>query len=66
MRREMKLTQHQFAQRLGTTFVSVCRWEKGKSRPQERFVIRIYELSRNFMQAKIQRKPGEAPIDFSV
>jgi len=34
-RKRLKLTQKQFAERLGVTFVSINRWENDKSNPSK-------------------------------
>jgi putative transcriptional regulator len=34
-RKRLKLTQKQFAERLGVTFVSINRWENNKSNPSK-------------------------------
>jgi len=44
LRERMKLTQEQFAQKVGTTYSTVNHWENGKRMPQPFFVRRLLEL----------------------
>ena len=44
IRGRLDLTQAEFAERLGVSHVSVCRWEKGKSKPTHSFWRQIRKL----------------------
>jgi len=46
VRNRLKLTQKQFAQRLGTTETTVWRWEQGKCAPMPFFRRRIEEMAK--------------------
>lgn len=45
LRKQMHLTQEQFAQKVGTTYSTVNHWENGKRMPQPFFVRRLLELN---------------------
>lgn len=47
MRRKIGVTQERFAALLGTTVVTVNRWEKGKNIPSRLYVKEIMELKKN-------------------
>jgi transcriptional regulator with XRE-family HTH domain len=42
---EAGLNRHQFAQRLGTTYSNVLRWEKGETQPKGPYLTKIAELT---------------------
>ncbi len=44
LRERMKLTQEQFAQKVGVTYSTVNHWENGKRMPQPFLVKRLIEL----------------------
>lgn len=44
LRERMKLTQEQFAQKVGVTYSTVNHWENGKRMPQPFLVKRVLEL----------------------
>jgi putative transcriptional regulator len=44
LRGRMKLTQEQFAQKVGVTYSTVNHWENGKRMPQPFLVKRLLEL----------------------
>lgn len=44
LRERMKLTQEQFAQKVGVTYSTVNHWENGKRMPQPFLVKRLLEL----------------------
>lgn len=46
VRGRLGITQHEFAERLGTLQVTVARWESGKSRPSPYYKRSIQGLSR--------------------
>lgn len=45
LRRQLQLTQEQFAHRLGTTVATVNRWERGKVRPSPLAVAALAALA---------------------
>jgi len=45
----MRLTQHQFAAKLGVSFSAVNRWEKGRNEPQPDRLTRIRELQAQYL-----------------
>ena len=45
LRLRLRLTQEQFAGKVGATFSTVNRWQSGKSRPSPLALRRIEELS---------------------
>jgi putative transcriptional regulator len=44
LRRRLRLTQEQFAQKVGVTYSTVNRWENGNRMPQPFLVRRLLEL----------------------
>ena len=46
LRERLRLTQEQFAQKVGVTYSTVNRWENGKRSPQPFLVRRLLELKR--------------------
>lgn len=46
IRLKLKLTQEEFAQKVGATRKTIFRWEKGESVPHRMFVGKIKELTR--------------------
>ena len=44
LRTEMRLTQEQFAAKIGVTFSTVNRWENGKGKPSPLAMKQIEEL----------------------
>lgn len=47
LRVELKLTQEQFAAKIGVTFSTVNRWENGRGEPSPLAMRRIKELFKN-------------------
>lgn len=47
IRKDLEISQEKFAQLLGTTVVTINRWEKGKTRPS-----RLYLKELNKLKAK--------------
>ena len=52
LRERMKLTQEQFAQKVGVTYSTVNHWENGKRMPQPFLVKRLLELKEELGLAK--------------
>jgi len=46
LRKQLGLTQEQFAQKVGVTYGSVNHWENGKRRPQPFLVRRLLEIKK--------------------
>ena len=46
LRETLRLTQEQFAAKIGVTFSTVNRWENGKGKPSPLAMLRIDELSK--------------------
>lgn len=44
IRLSLGVTQEKFAHLLGTTVVSVCRWESGKTKPSRLYIKELKEL----------------------
>lgn len=44
LRKELGLTQEQFAAKVGVTFSTINRWENGKGKPSPLAMLRINEL----------------------
>jgi DNA-binding transcriptional regulator YiaG len=44
IRKDLKLTQTQFADKIGVAFCTVNRWEKGRSRPSKLALKEISKL----------------------
>jgi transcriptional regulator with XRE-family HTH domain len=67
VRKALRLTQEQFAQRLGISFATVNRWETDKSRPQRANIAAIER-----MMLKIERYDLDAlraatrDLDFAI
>ena len=60
LRERMKLTQEQFAQKVGVTYSTVNHWENGKRMPQPFLVKRLLEL-----KAEIDSGKGGAATTLS-
>lgn len=64
LRKELNLTQQQLAERLGVSFVTLNRWEKGRSDPSALGLAKLNELAQTQtkpMEAKASREPmGQA------
>lgn len=56
IRKSMAVTQEKFAQMLGTTVVSVSRWESGKVKPSRLYIKEIQELRKNHGSYLSRRK----------
>lgn len=57
LRSRLGLTQEQFAQKVGVTFVTMNNWEKGHRRPHPFLLKRLLEMAeevglKNIMEAK--------------
>lgn len=52
LRERMKLTQEQFAQKVGVTYSTVNHWENGKRMPQPFLVNRLLELKEELGSVK--------------
>ncbi len=52
LRKEMKLTQEQFAAKVGVTFSTVNRWENGRGNPSPLALRRIKELLNRIFNIK--------------
>ena len=59
IRHEMCVSQEKFAQLLGTTVVSVNRWENGKAKPSRLYIKEIKELRNNHGSYTCRRKELE-------
>jgi len=59
IRKKLCVTQEKFAQLLGTTVVSVNRWENGKARPSRLYVKELKELRNNHGSYVCRRKELE-------
>jgi SNF2 family DNA or RNA helicase len=56
LRKELELTQQQFAERLGVSFVTLNRWENGQSKPSAMGQTKLKELN-----AEYERRFSSAP-----
>lgn len=59
IRIKLGVTQEKFAQLLGTTVVSVNRWENGKTRPSRLYIKEMKELRNNYGSYICRRKKSE-------
>jgi putative transcriptional regulator len=59
LRKELLLTQTEFAKRLGVSFVSVNRWENGRCEPTMRTKRAIKELCRKYKIKIVEEKIDE-------
>jgi putative transcriptional regulator len=59
IRKKLGVTQEKFAQLLGTTVVSVNRWENGKAIPSRLYVKELKELKNNYGSYVCRRKEPE-------
>lgn len=55
LRERLRLTQEQFAQRVGVTYSTVNHWENGKRSPQPYLVRRLFEIKQDLDQ-QVKRK----------
>ena len=72
IRKDMGLTQIQFAERLGVSSITVHRWESGQSRPHRLALARLRELAGELAEqdtpAELPATPAAAatpPLDFA-
>ena len=72
IRKDMGLTQIQFAERLGVASITVHRWESGQSRPRRLALARLRELAGELAEqdtpAELPATPAAAatpPLDFA-
>lgn len=56
IRTKMCVSQEKFAQLLGATVASVCRWESGKTKPSRLYTKEIKQLKANHGSYKCRRK----------
>ncbi len=56
LRRQLRLTQEQFAHRVGVTYSTVNHWENGKRTPLPFLVRRLLELKRKLDRKSEKRK----------
>lgn len=59
IRRMLCVSQEKFAQLLGTTVVSVNRWENGKAKPSRLYIKELKELRKNNGSYECRRKEFE-------
>jgi putative transcriptional regulator len=59
IRKKLCVTQEKFAQLLGTTVVSVNRWEMGKAKPSRLYIKELKELRNNYGSYVCRRKEFE-------
>lgn len=59
IRHKLCVTQEKFAQLLGTTVVTVNRWENGKAKPSRLYIKEIKELKANHGSYVCRRKEFE-------
>lgn len=52
LRMSLKMTQSQFANALGTTIVSISRWENDKQKPSRAYVKELIKLKEIYTQEK--------------
>jgi len=49
IREKLKLTQEQFARKIGVAFCTVNRWEKGRSNPSKlamKEILKLYKINK--------------------
>jgi DNA-binding XRE family transcriptional regulator len=61
LRLRMRLSQTEFAKQLGTTWVTVSRWENGHNCPEPKFRDRIYDLAQVAYAALNEKGRTTAP-----
>lgn len=59
IRRMLCVSQEKFAHLLGTTVVSVNRWENGKAKPSRLYIKELKELRKNHGSYTCRRKECE-------
>lgn len=59
IRRALCVSQEKFAQLLGTTVVSVNRWENGKAKPSRLYIKELKELRKNNGSYTCRREESE-------
>ncbi|MDR2030997.1 MAG: DUF3883 domain-containing protein, partial [Azoarcus sp.] len=62
LRKELELTQQQFAERLGVSFVTLNRWENGQSRPSAMGQTKLKDL-RAEHERRFASTPSAAALD---
>lgn len=56
IRKKLCVSQEKFAQLLGTTVVSVNRWESGKVKPSRLYIKELKELRNNYASYVCRRE----------
>ena len=56
LRERLRLTQEQFAQRVGVTYSTVNHWENGKRSPQPYLVRRLLEIKQDLDQQEKRKR----------
>ena len=59
IRKKLCVSQERFAHLLGTTVVTVNRWENGKAKPSRLYVKELKELRNNYASCVCRRKELE-------
>jgi len=59
IRKKLFVSQEKFAQLLGTTVVTVNRWENGKTKPSRLYIKELKELRNNYGSYVCRRKEFE-------
>jgi len=57
LRKQLDLTQEEFAHEIGVTFATVNRWENGKSKPS-RLALKILAALDERIQVAAKKKPS--------
>ena len=57
LRKALRLTQQQLAQKLGVSYVTLNRWENGQSAPSSMGQEKLTELSRSLVPASVEPPP---------
>jgi transcriptional regulator with XRE-family HTH domain len=60
LRKAMKLTQQEFAAKLGVSFAAVNRWEKGRNAPQPDRIVRLRAMHSEYLEGELT--PAEESI----
>lgn len=61
LRERLRLTQEQFAQKVGVTYSTVNHWENGKRAPQPFLVRRLLELKEELDEQNVKPSRKKSP-----
>jgi len=59
LRKQLNLTQEQFARKVGVTYSTVNHWENGKRTPHPYLIQRLLEIKKELPEGKAPKETGK-------